>query len=128
MKSLLERAFALDRAGREREAIPIYRQAIKMGLQKKHLSDAFLCLGSSLRSVGNYKEAIKTLKRGGRLFPHHVPMKTFLSFALYDKGKFKESYEVLVNALLESVKTREMKLYGKIIKRYSRAFKKGGRR
>ena len=76
---ILSEALSVDAAGREQEAIPLYRLAISRGLAKKDLHTALVCLGSSLRTVGQSKAAITTLRKARRLFPRDVVVILFLA-------------------------------------------------
>ena len=52
------RAAAHDRAGREAEAIPEYEEALRLGLPDEVERRALLGLGSSLRNVERYDDAV----------------------------------------------------------------------
>ncbi len=56
-----ERAGARDSAGREAEAIGLYRRALELGLDEEHRPQAVVQLASSLRNVGAYAEALELL-------------------------------------------------------------------
>jgi len=58
---LYEYGGAFDSAGRENEAIPLYRQALAKGFSGDYLPQLYLQLASSLRNVGQLDEAIAML-------------------------------------------------------------------
>src|ERR1700722_14735617 len=81
---LLPPAFPPDRAGREADAIPLYRQAIRTGLTSSALRDALVCLGSSLRTVGELAAARRTLQSARRQFPGDPVVLLFLALVEHD--------------------------------------------
>ena len=57
-------AWVHDSLGREREAVPFYERAIAGGLSGRDLEGAFVGLGSTYRSLGEYRRAVETLREG----------------------------------------------------------------
>jgi hypothetical protein len=55
-----------DNNAREAEAVPRYRQALRLGLDKKRKSRALAWLASSLWKAGKPKEALLALQRSER--------------------------------------------------------------
>ncbi|OFZ30111.1 MAG: hypothetical protein A2622_09675 [Bdellovibrionales bacterium RIFCSPHIGHO2_01_FULL_40_29] len=53
----LQVAWTHDALGKEHDAIPAYEKAISMGLQGQDLSDAYLGLGSTYRTIGEYTKS-----------------------------------------------------------------------
>lgn len=95
-----EYAGAHDFAGYEADAVPIYREAMELGLTDDILRRAYVQLGSSLRNVGQYDEAIQVLSEGLARFPDFSPLRIFRAFALYSSGQCKEAVVELLEALL----------------------------
>ncbi len=62
---------AYDSAGHEAQAIPHYRRAIELGLHEEYEPRVAIQLGSSLRNVGEYAEAVAVLTAACQKFPHH---------------------------------------------------------
>ena len=52
-----------DMQGRETQAIPLYQKAIALGLSEVSLRGAWLGLGSSYRSTGQYTEALAAFEQ-----------------------------------------------------------------
>jgi Flp pilus assembly protein TadD len=84
--ALLESAFDLDRRGKEAHAIPLYRQAIRAGLHGESLRDAMVCLGSSLRTVGQLTAARRILLKARKQFPGDPVVVLFLALVEHDAG------------------------------------------
>ena len=72
-----EYAGAHDFAGQEAEAIPVYREAMRLGLSDDDLPRAYVQLGSSLRNVGQHQEAVDLLTEGLSRFPAYTPPSHF---------------------------------------------------
>src|SRR5258706_174635 len=66
---LYEYGGAFDSAGREDEAIPLYRKALANGLSGDYLPQLYLQLASSLRNVGQLDEAITMLEEACQHYP-----------------------------------------------------------
>jgi len=59
-----EAACVHDYLGREAEAVPFYLAAISGRLSDEHLRSAYLGLGSTYRTLGQYQSAEHTLREG----------------------------------------------------------------
>jgi tetratricopeptide (TPR) repeat protein len=112
-----EFAGAHDFAGYEAEAIPLYREAMGLGLTDDILRRAYVQLGSSLRNVGQYDEAIQVLSEGLARFPDFSPLRIFRAFALYSSGQCKQSVVELLEALLAH--PNALGGYGRAIRYYT---------
>jgi tetratricopeptide (TPR) repeat protein len=89
-------AVAHDNSGLGREAIPFYVRALEQGLSGPDLERALLGLGSTYRALGYYQQAVETLRRGVREFPHNRALQVFLAMALYNTQGYKEAIELLL--------------------------------
>lgn len=94
-RTILEQAFDHDRHGREAEAIPLYRRAIKLGLARRWQLDATICLASSLRNVGKTKQALKAILAAKKLAPHNRAVLLFHCLILHDLGRSAEALSML---------------------------------
>lgn len=54
---LYQCAWSHDTAGLEVEAVPYYEKAIQLGLEESDLSEAYLGLGSTYRTIGAYQKS-----------------------------------------------------------------------
>lgn len=102
----LELAMALDRVGREAEAIPLYRRAIHLGLVGVARRDAMVCCASSLRKVGRSTEATRILKSAIRHFPEDVVVKMFLALGYHDAGEDLRALRTVAMAMLGQLDDR----------------------
>jgi tetratricopeptide (TPR) repeat protein len=91
---------AYDFAGFETEAIPHYRRAIELGLPDDLLPRVYIQLGSSLRNVGEFDEALQLLTEGCAKFPEHRALKVFLALAQHSARKPQQALVTLLDAML----------------------------
>ncbi|MGH3087008.1 MAG: tetratricopeptide repeat protein [Rubrobacteraceae bacterium] len=103
-------AWTFDVRGMEREAVSHYRDALESGFSDGR-SGAYIGLGSSLRALGEYEEAVETLRRGASEFPEDRAMKVFLAMALYNVGECREAVEILLDNLAETSSDEKTRAY-----------------
>jgi tetratricopeptide (TPR) repeat protein len=113
----LESAMALDRLGREAEAIPMYERAILLGLEGTQLRDALVCLGSSLRTVGRSPEAVRYLEQARKQFPDDVVVELFLALGYHDLSQVTSALRLAAMACLRESGSRSLAGYQKVLKR-----------
>lgn len=87
----LERAAAHDRAGREAEAVPDYEEALRLGLSDELAAKALLGLGSSLRNVARFDDAVAVLEDACARFPADPALRAFRALALASAGRCAEA-------------------------------------
>ena len=89
--ALFEQASALDYAGREAEAEPLYRAALAAALDGRRRPLAVIQLASTLRNLGRAAESVDVLReeisRVGRQDNLHEARVAFLALALVDAGR-----------------------------------------
>lgn len=124
---ILESAFALDRAGKERQAIPFYRQALRMGLSQSQTRDALTCLGSSLETVGELRAAIQVLQRARRMFPQDEVVTLFLALAHARAGQWDLACRQLADRLMKLSSDREILVYRPVLSRKYHALRRNTR-
>ena len=96
----LRRAMALDRRSKEAQAIPLYQEAIRLGLGRASLRRAMIFLGSSLTTVGKFAEAVGQLQTAMKRFPNDPLVELFLGLAYCAEGRGLDAAGVLANTLL----------------------------
>ncbi|MGA3066070.1 MAG: tetratricopeptide repeat protein [Tepidisphaeraceae bacterium] len=122
----LESAFALDRLGREDEAIPLYEQAIRLGLDGSALRDALICLGSSLRTVGRAREALRRFQQARRRFPRDVVVELFLALGYHDTRQPTDALRLTALACLRESGDSGLAPFRDVLKRKFRTLGKNG--
>jgi tetratricopeptide (TPR) repeat protein len=108
-----------DHLGREREAVPFYEHAIKLGLSGADLEGALLGLGSTYRTLGAYQQAEETLRRGMQEFPQNRAFPVFLAMAWYNTSHYREAMELLLTMLAETTTDPSILRYKRAILFYA---------
>ena len=89
--------------GLEKEAVEFCEKAIRLGLKEENLKDAFVCLGSTYRVLGNYYEkSLEVLTEVRKLFPDYRPVQIFLSLTLYSLKRYSEAMEIVLKNLIDT--------------------------
>jgi RimJ/RimL family protein N-acetyltransferase len=112
-------AWSHDALGKEREAIPYYEKAITLGLNELDLQGAYLGLGSTYRTLGEYEIAKQVLLNGMERFPDHNALKLFYSMTLHNSKEHGEAMEILLNLLAETSADKTIQSYRKAIEFYA---------
>ncbi|MDQ0208384.1 tetratricopeptide repeat protein [Alkalicoccobacillus murimartini] len=95
-------ASSFDALGLEKGAIPYYQASLANGLKSELRQRAYVQLGSSLRCIGNYNEALAILQEGLTEFPNNAAIKTFLAITQYNLNTHQNSTQLLLNLLVET--------------------------
>jgi tetratricopeptide (TPR) repeat protein len=98
---LFERAGALDSTGHPDRAVPLYRAALGAGLAGQRRRQAVIQMASSLRNLGNAREAVTLLTAEADAASDDLDgaVATFLALALADLGREREALAVALTAL-----------------------------
>lgn len=112
-------AVTYDKIGKESLAIPYYKSAIKQGLDKVTLSNAFLGLGSSYRTIGAYSLAKNTLKKAIKQYPRDNSLKVFYAMTLYNLKEFKNAIQITLTLLAKTSQDENIQHYAKAIAYYA---------
>jgi tetratricopeptide (TPR) repeat protein len=115
---MYQTAIVHDNLGLEREAIPFYVKALEERLSGLDTATrlmkqerAFLGLGSTYRGLGEYQNAVETLRRGLQEFPHSRALQVFLSLALYNTQQYREAMELALINLVETTSDETLQYY-----------------
>lgn len=108
-----------DNLGRESQAIPLYQKAIALGLSEASLRGAWLGLGSSYRSTGQYAEALAAFEQGQARFPDANEFRVFGAMARYNLGQHKEGMETLLRVLAETTADPALVTYRRAMALYA---------
>jgi tetratricopeptide (TPR) repeat protein len=96
-----ERAAAFDSTGRSDLAVPLYRQALELGLESDRRRRAVIQMASSLRNLGQAEESVALLKaeRDAGSDELDDAVSAFLALALVDTGREREAVSIALAAL-----------------------------
>ena len=102
-----ERAIAMyeiggehDSAGREREAVGPYREALALGLPPDVDLRCRIQLASTLRNLGETEEAVAILRAAMAAHPGHRAARMFLALCLHSDGQAAAAVHELLDLLL----------------------------
>ncbi|MGE6514022.1 tetratricopeptide repeat protein [Lysinibacillus sphaericus] len=112
-------AWIYDSLGKETEAIPHYEKAIHIGLEREDLEGAYLGLGSTYRTLGNYEQSKRVFQQAMEEFPQAEHIKVFHAMTLYNLGEFSKAMETLLNSLILTTNDEGIQQYSKAIQFYS---------
>ncbi len=113
---LFERAAANDSTGRPDLAVPLYEAALEAGLFGERRRRAVIQMASSLRNLGNPREAVDllTAELDAGTDALDGAVRTFLALALVDVGREREAVAVALTALAEYLPR-----YNRSVRRYA---------
>lgn len=115
--AVFERAGSLDSTGHSDLAVPLYRQALELGLQGERRRQAVIQLASSLRNIGQASESVALLTTERELESDDLDdaVSATLALALVDTGREREAVSVALTAL-----SRHMTRYRRSMANYAR--------
>lgn len=112
-------AWSFDVLSLEKEAVPYYEKAISIGLPEKDLQGAFLGLGSTYRTLGQYQKSKEVLEKGLAKFTEDRAMQVFYAMTLYNLNEHSKSMEILLTNLAQTSLDENIKNYKKAIQFYA---------
>lgn len=115
---LFEVGGAYDVMGEVEMAIPYYRQAIGAGLDGDDLQECLICLGSSLRVVGESEEAVSILEQAVDEYPGRNSGRAFLALGYYSNGEYDKAVSLLLSLLIETTSDEDIQNYGDALEYY----------
>lgn len=99
---LIEKAYALDRAGDERGAIKLYDRAHALGVPDDKRKRFLVGYGSTLRNVGRAEEAVAIYAQAIVDYPDYPAFTAFLALALADAGHPKAALATMLGCALDA--------------------------
>ncbi len=115
---LFEVGGSYDVLGEEEMAVPYYRQAIAAGLEGDDLQECLICLGSSLRVLGDAEEAVSILEQAVEEYPERNSTRVFLALAQYSNGEAAQAVSILLSLLLETTADEDILSYADALDYY----------
>jgi hypothetical protein len=96
-----ERACAFDSTGHPDQAVPLYRQALALGLEGERRRRAVIQLASSLRNLDQVSESVALLSAEREQPSDRLDdaVNGFLALALADVGREREAVSIALGAL-----------------------------
>jgi tetratricopeptide (TPR) repeat protein len=112
-------ACSFDALGKEHDAVPFYEQAIAKGLSGRDLEGAYLGLGSTYRTIGDYEKSRLVLQKGIEHFPENQALRVFLALTLYNLNEHRRAVESLLQVLLETSDDQNILRYKRALSFYA---------
>ena len=112
-----EKACALDSTGHEKEAEPLYRSALKFGLNGLRRRRANIQLASTLRNNGKFTESIEILKKEKENYSDELDdaVNSFLALSLSSINEDKKALSLVLESL-----SKHLPRYNKSVLNYSK--------
>ncbi len=119
---IFERACALDSTGHSDLAVPLYQQALDLGLIGERRRRAVIQLASSLRNLGRAAVSVELLTGELDAASDHPDdaVRAFLALALVDTGREREAVSLALTALAPYLPR-----YQRSVANYARAVTEG---
>jgi hypothetical protein len=98
---VFERAASLDSTGHPDLAVPLYREALHLGLTGERRRRAVIQMASSLRNLGQVEDSVALLRAEMEAGSDHLDdaVRAFLALALVDTGHEREAVSLALGAL-----------------------------
>ena len=112
-------AWSFDLLGEEAKAVPYYEMAIQLGLPEVELEGAFIGLGSTYRTLGEYEKSKSVFLKAMAAFPANRAIQTFYAMTLYNLSEHSQAMELLLNCLIETTKDSNILDYKKALQFYA---------
>jgi tetratricopeptide (TPR) repeat protein len=109
-----------DRLGFEAQAVPYYEQALALGIPNSDdEASAYLGLGSTYRTLGQYENAQRVLTSGRDRYPTHRSFDVFLAMTLHNLGKHSEAMRLLLLLAAQTSSDVDVRRYERAIVLYA---------
>jgi cyanophycin synthetase len=115
-----ELAAAHDAAGKEREAIRWYDEALALGLREPHRHHALIQKASGLRHLGELDQAAALLDDLARQRPGSAAVAAFRALVRCDAGETGRAVADLIEALLAHAGDADDDAYREVLHRFAR--------
>jgi cyanophycin synthetase len=116
---LFERGGALDAAGREGDAVPLYRAALDAGLREPFRHRCQVQLASSLRVLGAHAEAVEVIDEAAAAHPDSVGIAAFRALVRHDAGDATGALADLVATVAATSADPDVDRYRSALARYA---------
>ena len=115
---LYQIAWCMDLLEKEKEAIPFYERAINLGMNEQDLVGAYLGLGSTYRTVGEYDKSLTLFNKALERFPDNNEFRVFRAMTNYNLKNYEEAMKELLMIIAETTSDENISAYNKAIAFY----------
>lgn len=103
----------------EKEAVPFYHQALECGISGWDRRDTYLGLGSTYRSMGEYKKSKEIFQQGLKEFPDYRPFRVFLALTENNLKNSDEAIRLLLEELVDTTNDIHIRKFKRALQYYS---------
>lgn len=121
VREVLAQAYALDREGRERDAVRVYEQARALGVPEGERRRFTIGYGSTLRNVGRADDAVGVFAQAIADDPDYPAFAAFLALALADAGHVRAALAAMLGCALDAARPGAFDGYERALGEYHRA-------
>ncbi|GBU13824.1 hypothetical protein AwEntero_24250 [Enterobacterales bacterium] len=108
-----------DSMGLESLAVPYYLAAINLGLAPEDLRGAYLGLGSTYRTLGQFEESKHIFECAMAAFPEALELRVFLAMTLYNLADHHAAMSLLLDVIADTSADEEIQRYQRAIRLYA---------
>ena len=112
-------AWSYDVLGLESQAVPHYVAAIQGNLAADDLQNAYLGLGSTYRTLGEYEKSAHVLNEAIEKFPQNEALKVFHALTLYNLNEHHEAMSQLLTILTRTTSDETILKYKRALDFYA---------
>ncbi|WP_404451386.1 tetratricopeptide repeat protein [Virgibacillus necropolis] len=114
-----------DGMGLEEEAVEYYERAISIGLPEELLKDAYVCLGSTFKVIGEYQKSLDILSKGEEEFPYYEPVQVFKALTLHSMNDHSKALKTVLHSLLKTTNDKGIQNYSRALHYYAEFLDEG---
>ncbi|MGD8232507.1 tetratricopeptide repeat protein [Vibrio sp. TRT 1302] len=118
-KAHLHIAWSFDNEGKEQQAIDHYLASLSGPISPTERFDALFGLASTYRSLGQYQQALGYFEQTIDEYPKSLEVQPFYAMCLYNLGRHKEATSLLLELLVNTTNSEEIKQYQRAISLYA---------
>ncbi|HSO65429.1 MAG TPA: tetratricopeptide repeat protein, partial [Ornithinibacter sp.] len=114
-----EYAGTQDSAGHEADAVPLYEEALRLGLREPLRHRAQLQLASSLRVLRRHDEAVAVVEDVSRRYPESVGVAAFRALVEHDAGRPSQALRALLATVVATSTDPDVERYRRALTAYA---------
>ncbi len=118
-KACLHIAWSYDKQGNEQAAVDYYKSALAGTLSSEEHFEAVFGLACTLRSLGQYKDALPYFEQTLSEYPDSIEAQPFYAMCLYNVGRNKEAVSLLLSLLVSTTDNKAINNYQTAISLYA---------
>jgi cyanophycin synthetase len=110
-----------DSAGHEADAVPLYEEALRLGLREPLRHRAQLQLASSLRNLGRHDQALAVVEDVASRYPESVGVAAFRALVTHDAGAPTQALRDLLATVVSTSTDQDVERYRRALTAYATA-------